>query len=127
MRSRLFQTHKITFTRHGDASDKTYIDEYGNSISPTETSLIETCGSLQPFSKKQNRLGLEEGFREEDFLVYYSQSDLRTTEQFSNDIPDTCTIGGKDYKITRKGKWDGFGLCNDHYEYFLQLIQPKGS
>ncbi len=124
---RLLQTHKITFIRHGSDTDKTWIDEYGDIQRPTEVTEIETCGSLQPFSKKQNRVGLDEGFREEDFLVYYTKADLRTTEQFSNDIPDTCTIDGKEYKVTRKGNWTGFDLCTDHNEYYLQLIQPKGS
>lgn len=127
MSLKLLQTHKITFTRHGSATDKTYVDEYGDTIAPNTTSQIETCGSLQPFSKKKNRVGLPEGFREEDFLVYYSTADLRTTEQFDNLLPDTCTIDGKEYKVVRKGNWTGFGLTVDNNEYYLQLIQPKGS
>jgi hypothetical protein len=124
---RLLQTHKIVFTRHGSDSDKTYVDEYGDTISPSETSEIVTCGSLQPFSKKNNRVGLPEGFREEDFYVYYTKSSLRTTNQFQNEIPDTCSIEGREYKVTTKGNWTGFGLSVDNYEYYLQLIQPKGS
>ena len=124
---KLLQTHEITFTRHGDDSDKTYVDEYGDTVAPTTTSEIVTCGSLQPFSKKQNRVGLDEGFREEDYYVYYSTAVLRTTDQFENTIPDTCTIDGDAYKVTRKGNWSGFSLSVDNFEYYLQLIQPKGS
>lgn len=123
----LLKTHNITFTRTGSLTDKPIVNEYGEIVTPTTTSTIETCGSLQPFSKKQNRVGLPEGFREEDFLVYYTQSELRTTEQFSGLLPDRCTIDGKDYKVTRKGDWSGFGLRADNYEYYLQLVQPKGS
>jgi hypothetical protein len=127
MAIKLLQTHNIMFTRHGNASDKNYIDEYGDVIASTTVSYIETQGSLQPFSKKQNRVGLAEGFREEDYLVYYTQSDLRAMEQFENLQPDTCTINGKQFKVTRKGDWSGFGLKVDNYEYYLQLIQPQGS
>ncbi len=124
---KLLQTHQITFTRHGSETDKSYVDVDGSIVSPTTTSLIETEGSLQPFSVKQNRVALDEGMREEDFYVYYSKSSLRTTNQFSNNLPDTCVIDGQGYKVTRKGNWTGFGLLTDNYEYYLQLIQPKGS
>ncbi len=124
---KLLQTHSIDFTRHGSDTDKTYVDVDGSIVTPTTTSTISTEGSLQPFSAKQNRVALDEGMREEDFYVYYSKSDLRTTNQFSNELPDTCTIDGDEYKITRKGNWVGYGLLTDNYEYYLQLIQPKGS
>ena len=131
MRLKLLQTHSITFTRYGSDSDKTYINPYGESVAPTGTSQIETQGSLQPFSKKQNRVNLPEGSREEDFYVYYTDTELtpelRTTEQFSNNVPDTCTISGKEYKVLRKGDWSGYNLTADNFEYYLQLIQPKGS
>lgn len=125
--TRLMRTNSITFTRYGDDTDKTYVDDYGNTVAPTTITTIETCGSLQPISKKQNRVGNEEGFREEDHLVYYTTSELRTIEQFDNFTADTCEIDGKHYKVTRRGNWTGFGLRTDHNEYFLQLIQPKGS
>lgn len=124
---KLLETHQITFTRHGSNTDKSYVDIDGNIVSPTTTSLIETQGSLQPFSKKQNRVALDEGMREEDFYVYYSKSDLRTTNQFTNELPDTCSIDGQEYKVTRKGNWTGYGLTVDNNEYYLQLIHPKGS
>ena len=124
---KLLQTHSIDFTRHGSDTDKTYVDEFGEIVAPTTTEIISTQGSLQPFSRKQNRVALEEGFREEDFWVYYTTSELRTTEQFENLTPDTCTIDGKEYKATRKGDWTGFKLASDNNEYYLQLIQPKGS
>ena len=124
---KLLQTSSITFTRHGSDTDKSYVDVDGSIVTPTSTSLIETKGSLQPFSRKQNRVALDEGMREEDFYVYYTKSDLRTTNQFSNDLPDTCTIDGNPYKIVRKGNWSRFGLSVDNNEYYLQLIQPQGS
>jgi len=129
---KLLQTHNITFTRHGSDTSETYIDEYGDSIAPTETSEIETCGSLQPFSSKRQRVMLPEGSRESDFLVYYTQevlvaTDLRTTGQFDNTIPDTCTIKGLNYKVTKTGDWDEYGLAVNNNEYVLQLIQPEGS
>ena len=127
MKIKLLQTHSITFTRTGDDTDKIYVDDYGKPVKPTTTSQIETCGSLQPFSKKQNRVGLPEGFREEDYYVYYSKCELRTIEQFDNNLADTCTIDGREFKVLRKGNWMGFGLVSDNYEYYLQLIQPKGS
>jgi len=134
MALKLMQTHQITFTRHGDDTDKTYVDEYGNTIAPTTTSEIVTCGSLQPFSKKQNRVGLPEGFREEDYWVYYSTSNLRTIEQFDNLTCDSCVnpLDGKTYKVLRKGRWnefcvDGKSLLANNNEYYLQLVQPKGS
>ena len=124
---KLLQTSSITFTRHGSDTDKSFVDVDGSIVTPTTTSLIETVGSLQPFSRKQNRVALEEGMREEDFFVYYTKSELRTTDQFANELPDTCTIDGDEYKIVRKGKWTGFGLSVDNNEYYLGLIQPKGS
>lgn len=131
MALKLLQTHTITFTRHGSDSDKPYINEYGESVAPSGTSEIVTQGSLQPFSKKNNRLSLPEGTREEDFWVYYTDAlltpELRTTEQFDNNLPDTCTIDGKIYKVLRKGDWSGYKLTVDNYEYYLQLVQPKGS
>ncbi len=124
---KLLQTSQITFTRHGSDTDKSFVDVDGSIVTPTTTSLIETEGSLQPFSRKQSRIALDEGMREEDFFVYYSKSELRTTNQFDNNLPDTCVIDGQDYKVTRKGNWTGFGLLVDNNEYYLQLIQPKGS
>ena len=124
---KLLETSSITFTRHGSDTDKSFVDLDGSIVTPTTTSLIDTLGSLQPFSRKQNRVALEEGMREEDFFVYYTKSELRTTQQFSNNLPDTCVIDGLDYKVVRKGKWTGFGLSVDNNEYYLQLIQPKGS
>ncbi len=124
---KLLQTHSIDFTRHGSDTDKTYVDVDGSIVTPTTTSTISTEGSLQPFSVKQNRVALDEGMREEDFFVYYSKSVLRTTNQFSNLLPDTCTIDGDEYKVTRKGNWTGYGLLVDNNEYYLQLIQPQGS
>lgn len=124
---KLLQTHQIDFTRHGSDTDKSYVDKSGNVVSPTTTSTISTEGSLQPYSIKQNRVALDEGMREEDFYVYYTKSELRTTNQFSNSLPDTCTILTDEYKVTRKGNWTGFDLATDNYEYYLQLIQPKGS
>ncbi len=123
----LLETHSIDFTRHGSDTDKTYVDEYGNIVSPTTTTTISTIGSLQPFSKYQSRVGLEEGFREEDYFVYYSKDVLRTTNQFDNNLPDTCVIDGNSYKVTRKGLWTSYGLLSDNNEYYLQLIQPQGS
>lgn len=123
----LLQTSAITFTRHGSDTDKSFVDVDGSIVSPTTTTLIDTVGSLQPFSRKQSRVVLDEGMREEDFFVYYSKSELRTTNQFENNLPDTCVIDGQDYKVTRKGNWTGFGLSVDNNEYYLQLIHPKGS
>ena len=124
---KLLQTQQIDFTRHGSDTDKPFVDRSGNIVTPTTTTIISTEGSLQPFSRKQNRVALDEGMREEDFFVYYTTSELRTTNQFSNEIPDTCTIDGDEYKIVRKGAWNDFGLSADNNEYYLQLIQPKGS
>lgn len=126
-RIKLLETSSIDFTRHGSATDKTYVDKSGATIAPTATSIISTVGSLQPFSKKQNRVALDEGMREEDFYVYYTKSVLRTTNQFTNELPDTCTIDGDEYKVVRKGNWTRYGLAVDNNEYYLELIQPKGS
>lgn len=121
------QTHSITFIRHGNETDVPYGDEYGDVVTPTTELEIETCGSLQPVSAMERRVGLSEGFRTEDTYKYYTTSNLRTTDQFTNLLPDICTISGRKYKITRKGDWEGFGLSVDHNTYYLALVNPEGS
>lgn len=127
MKLKLLQTHTIVFTRTGSDSEKPYVDEYGKTVTPSTTTLISTQGSLQPRSKANNRLNLPEGVREQDHFSYYTTTDLRTVDQFGNNLADTCEINGKQYKVTREGNWTGFNLTPDHHEYFLQLIQPFGS
>lgn len=129
---KLLQTHNITFTRHGSDTDKVYVDEYGNAAQPVTESLIDTVGSLQPFSGKDLRIPLEIGVRENIYWIYYTLANLRTTDEFENLLPDTCEIKGKKYKVTRFGDWDDFKLDGrsmyaSNNEYYLQLIQPKGS
>jgi hypothetical protein len=127
MQLKLLQTHTITFVRTGSDTDKPYVNEYGESVTPTTETSIVTQGSLQPRSKANNRQPLPEGFREQDFLSYYTTTDLRTTEQVGNNLADKCEIKGKWYRVTREGYWSDYGLSPDHKEYFLQLIQPLGS
>lgn len=128
MKLKLLQTHSITFTRTGSDSEKPYVDEYGKTVVPTTTSSIVTEGSLQPRSKANNRENTEAGTREQDHYSYYTTSDLRTVEQVGNNLADKCQIGGKWFKVTREGNWQGFGnLITNHREYFLQMIQPLGS
>lgn len=131
MALKLMQTHSVTFTR---LIESPYVDEDGDVVQSSTSEEISTCGSLQPFSKKQNRVGLPEGFREEDYWVYYSECALRTIEQFDNLTADRCVnpIDGKSYKVLRKGNWNDFQingkpLRTNNNEYYLQLIQPKGS
>jgi len=124
---KLLQTHTIVFKRIGTASEKPYVDEYGKTVTPSTIELITAQGSLQPRSKSNNRLNTEAGVREQDFMSFYTTTDLRTVDQVGNSLADTCTIGDKEFKVTREANWAGFNLTPDHHEYFLQLIQPFGS
>jgi len=124
---RLLQTHSIVFTRTGSTTDKPYVNEYGETVTPSTTSQISTIGSLQPRSRMNNRSAKPDGMMEQDYYSYYTDSDLRTVEQVGNNLADRCTINDKEFKVTREGNWDGFGLTVDHKEYFLQMIQPLGS
>jgi len=124
---KLLQTHTVVFKRIGSASEKPYVDEYGKTVTPSTIELITAHGSLQPRSKANNRLNTEAGAREQDFMSFFTKVDLRTVDQVGNNLADTCTIGDKEFKVTREGPWVGFSLTPDHHEYFLQLIQPFGS
>ncbi len=123
---RLMNTHSVVFTRTGTPTEKPRFNSTGRAVHPDETSEITATGSLQPYSTMNNRLPLPEGVREEDCRIFYSKDDLRTVEQFNNNLADKAEIEGKWYKVMRKGPWQGFKTRVDHYEYYLELIQPKG-
>ena len=120
---RLMKTHKLVFVRTDVDNDELLIDSSGQEVSNTSTRNITAWGSLQPFSKMNNRKLLPEGAREEDYKVFYTKVELRTVDEAGAEESDVTTYKGKDYRVIRMGDWTDFGLRANHGEYYLELIQ----
>lgn len=85
---------------------------------PGAVSTLEFEGGFQPL-KGRERSTLPEGVRTSVELKLYTETDLRTADQFANTPADRVTYNGTDYvvwKVERRA-------LIEHYKAYLMRVQ----
>ena len=80
-----------------------------------ETSLDIRC-NIQPFRMGDTQQTLPEGLRAEDAVIVYTETLLRTVNQFTGTVPDEIELDTQRYEALNVENWARNGLRLDHYK-----------
>jgi hypothetical protein len=110
----LLKTHQLTFFRYapGYHDGLTWVQG-----APTSLGVVE--GSLQPYKQGKTGMMPPEGTRTEDSRLWYTETLLQITDEFTDTLGDYCLIGGRQFQVFTFEDWTGFNLTTDHYKYLL--------
>lgn len=108
----LFNETTLTITRDdGDG----YYDDSGQ-WSEGSVSTFDVIGSLQPYREGSAQRTLPEGLKSYDSQVYFTQSLLRTVNEFGETKADTAVIDSLTYVALFAKNYSRSGLIPSHYE-----------
>lgn len=116
--SRLINKTPLTFKRSSIGG--VVNEETGEFEEGFEDTFIHTRGSLQPYRKGKTRLVLPDGILSKDAYIYFTQSELKSTDHIESSDGDKCTIKGSEYIVADLEDWsfhDDLRTC--HYQYLL--------
>jgi hypothetical protein len=72
-----------------------------------------------------NQFILPSGITSIEARIIYTESYLKTADQFTKELADTTVIAGLRYYAKSVEDWTGFGLSPDHYKVlFIRDDQP---
>ena len=118
----LFSSHTLTFNVPDNDG---YYEDNGTFVSGSTTPQ-DIVGSLQPFDKKKERIVLPEGVRAIDTKIFYTQTEIKTSDNLDDQFPYTTTVEGHLYEVFIVEPWIGFGLPDlEHYKCFLRRVDES--
>ena len=80
-----------------------------------ETTVDILC-NIQPFRMGDVQKTLPEGLRAEDAVIVYTETLLRTVDQFDGTKADQIELDGRRYEALNVENWARNGLRLDHYK-----------
>lgn len=84
-------------------------------IQGTDEAAFDISCSVQPFRNGDNQLKLPEGVEANNAIVVLTKTELKTSDELTNQEPDTTTYKGQSYECFNVEDWTGHGLKTDHY------------
>lgn len=76
-----------------------------------------TC-NIQPYRQGEESIFLPEGTRADDVVIIYTQTELKTADQFTSTEGDYFQLDGRDYKVYAVENWSRSNLKLDHYKVY---------
>lgn len=98
------------------------------SFAPAATTQFQIQASIQPFMTADSQFVLPEGVDTKDIRIVYTQSQLRTADEYGQYNADSITIDGVEYDAYRVGKWRLYITTHDEVMFIRRdKVPPKGT
>lgn len=114
MKTRLMKESKLVFTR----TEPNYYDDNGRPVEGLKT-YFDAEGSLQPLKSGKDTVVLPEGVSAMESYVFYTQTELRTADQYTKALGDVTSIGGRYYTVFMVADNSHTVLSLGHYKAVL--------
>lgn len=115
----LMQRVTLSFTRYGGQT----INEYGGLVD-SELETIYATGSLQPFRISEQTTVLPQGKKTSDARMFYTTTELKAADEYTNTKADEVTIQGKVFEVFDMSDFATVGSPLNHYEVVLVRKEP---
>lgn len=116
--TRLIKQRVLTFTRFGEQQ----INEYGQ-YEAGDAVTIQAEGALQPFRRGKETEVLPEGRRASDARVFFTDTLLRPSDEYSGTPADQTIIDGVYFDVFDVADWTTNNSRLAHYEVILMKKQ----
>ena len=111
----LLKTTTLSFTRYTAGRE---LLESGRFTAAATTATVVAEGSLQPFAGISQKV-LPEGMTAVDARLFFTQTLLQASSQFTKIQADEVTIDGLVYEVETVMDWNQYGLTIDNYQCIL--------
>lgn len=94
-------------------------DDKGKWVGGEDKAPFKVKGSLQPFEQGKTRIDLPTGVTSSDVRLFYTDCELHTADEHSNQESDTTTIDGREFICYDKEDWKTPSINLPHFKVFL--------
>ena len=96
------------------------------SFTRANTQQFEIQASIQPYMQADSQFVLPDGVDTKDVRILYTQSDIRTADEYGQWNADSITIEGVEYDAYRVGKWHLYITTHDEVMFIRRdKVPPK--
>ena len=105
----------LTFKRPSEG----YLDRTTRKWVIPSPSDVEAIGNLQPFRSGAGQTVLPDGLTQNDALVYFTETPLQSSSQFTKVNADYVEVDGLEFEVFFVENWTRASMNLDHYKATL--------